>query len=153
MLYTYQIYTTVAIAVALVIATYYDCKSGVIPIFLFPVLPAVILPLAVVSGQMDIVYSFIGLLIGALTFWSLAFFFDGGGGDILMMSALGWCLGIRGIIILILASSVIYAVFATIVIGIYAIKKRAKEALEKQYPFAPFVLAGFLVCLLFGWLF
>jgi len=152
MLYTYQICTVVAITVALVIATYFDCKGGTIPIFLFPILPAIILSLSIASGQINIVNSLIGLLIGAVTFWALAFFFDGGGGDIVMMSVLGWCLGVRGIIILILASSVIYAVFATIVIGVYAIKKRAKEALKKQYPFAPFVLTGFFACLLFGWL-
>jgi len=153
MFITYQVCTVIVITVMLVIATYFDCKYGTIPIILLPILPAIILPLAILSGQTAMIDSLIGLLIGAAAFWAIALFFEGGGGDILMMGVLGWCLGVRGIIILILASSVLYATFATSVIVVYAIQKRAKDALKKQYPFAPFVLAGFFVCLLFDWLF
>jgi len=148
----YQTCTAIAILVILLIATYFDCKDGTIPILLFPLLPALIVPISVIYGQPEIINSLIGMLIGAATFFILAIWFEGGGGDILMMGVLGWCLGIRGILILILVSSVTYTIFATAVIGVYAMQKRTKEALRNQYPFAPFVLAGFILCLIFNWI-
>lgn len=149
----YQQCTALAIFITLLVATYYDCKSSIIPFYLFPILVGVVVPLSVIYGKPQIIDSLIGLLIGASTFLALAIFFNGGGADILMMGTLGWCLGVRGTIILILASSGIYALFATIVVCYCAFIKKEKGALHKQYPFAPFVLAGYIICMLFGWLF
>ena len=149
----YQQCTALAILAVLLIATFYDCKSSIIPLYLFPTLVAAIVPLAVISGQPQITDSLIGMLIGTGTFLTLAIFFKGGGADILMMGTLGWCLGVRGVIILTLASSVVYSVFASIVVLYCLFKKRPREFLHKQYPFAPFILTGYIVCLLFGWLF
>ena len=149
----YQQCTVLVIFVVLIVATYYDCKSSIIPLYLFPVLAGVVIPLSVIHGQPQIADSLFGMLIGICTFFFLALFFKGGGADILMMGVLGWCFGVHGTIILILASSGIYALFATIMLCYCYFIKKEIDVLRKQYPFAPFVLTGYVICLLFGRLF
>ena len=148
----YQQCTSLAIIVVLLIATYYDCKDSTIPIYLFPVFTAIIVPTSIIYGQPILIESMIGLLIGTVTFLGLAIFFDGGGADIMMMGILGWCLGVHGIVTLILISSAIYTIFATGWLCYRAFIKKEKGSLRKQFPFAPFVLSGYIICLLFGWL-
>ena len=149
----YQQCTAIAILIVLLIAAFYDCKSSIIPLYLFPILIAAIVPLAVISGQPQITDSLIGLLIGTGTFLTLAIFFKGGGADILMMGTLGWCLGVRGTLILILVSSAVYSMFVTVHVIYCVVRKKPKDFLHKQYPFAPFVLTGYIICWLCGGLF
>lgn len=113
---------------ALLIASITDIKSNTIPIPLFPVVFSI-----------DVTYSFfnnvhiwdksIALLVAFITFCLLAKFGDGGGGDILMMSCLGWCLGLNALL-----HTTIIAVIAVVIFSF--IRK------EKVIPFAPFVLLG-----------
>jgi len=149
----YQQCAAIAIFTVLLIAAFFDCKSNSIPLFLFPTLMAWVVPLAVMSGHPQIKDSLVGMLIGTGAFLILAIFFKGGGADILMMGVLGWCLGARGTVILILVSSSIYIIVATVIVFYSKFIKKEKGVLRKQYPFAPFVLAGYISCLLFGWLF
>jgi len=149
----YQQATVLAIFIVLLAATYYDCKSSIIPIYLFPILAVIVVPLSIIHGQPLLIESLMGLLIGVGTFMFLALLFKGGGGDIIMMGILGWCLGIRGTLMLIFLASGIYTAVATVLICYCAFIKKEKNVLRKQYPFALFVLAGFMIGLLSGWLF
>lgn len=147
----YMLY--VIIAIFLAVAAVFDLHDGTIPLPLFPTLFALFVPLAVMSENFNPVSSFIGLLIAFFCFFILARFFDGGGGDILMMSVLGWCLGARNLVCLIFAAGGFYLVFSLFVALIYLLRKRpVREALKAQYPYAPFVLAGYAVCFVSGWL-
>lgn len=141
------------IAVFLVIAAVWDIKGGTIPGHLFPCLFGLFVPLVILSDGFYWLSSVIGLLIGMLCFYIMARFFDGGGGDILMMSVLGWCLGARRLVYIILLASGVYLLFSLGVMVVYLIqKKKVREALTNQYPYAPFVLIGYVICYFAGWL-
>ncbi|MDR0286479.1 MAG: hypothetical protein LBI03_02045 [Clostridiales bacterium] len=147
----YQQCTAFAILIVLIIATYFDCKNSVIPLYLFPILITIITPLSVIYGQPLIMDSVIGMLIGTGSFLALAVFFKGGGADILMMGTLGWFLGVRGIIILIIISSGVYALIATgIIIYSAFIKKKEFCTSNSRLPRSCW-LAISLACCLDGW--
>ena len=134
----------------LTVAAVYDATTGEIPIYLFPVLWAFCLPFTFFSYQFNLLDSIIGCLISVGVFFVLAVFFNGGGGDILMMGAVGWCLGICGTVYLILLSSLLYLIFSFGVFGYRLIKRKPLNILTQQYPYAPFVLCGYIVQVLFS---
>lgn len=135
----------------LLIAAVYDLLGGEIPIHLFPMLFGLFFGLSFITGDFSFLSSTLGLILGAFLFWIMARFFDGGGGDIIMMSVLGWCLGLRPFVRLVFVSSALYFVFSICLLAVGAIRrKRLKELIKEQYPYAPFVLAGYLICLFAG---
>jgi prepilin signal peptidase PulO-like enzyme (type II secretory pathway) len=79
----------------------------------------------------------------------MALFFQGGIGDIFMMGSLGFCLGAKNIIYLIIFSCIAYLLLFT-----YRFickrnkniehKKRFDKLLKQQMPFAPSVLIGYI---------
>ena len=141
------------IAVFLIIAAVFDACEGRIPIFLFPCLFGLFAPLVVLTGDYNLLNSFAGLFVGLLCFYIMAQFFDGGGGDILMMSVLGFCLGVEKLIYVILLAGCAYLLFALAVAAFRLIRKKpVHEILTRQYPYAPFVLIGYAVGCLAGWL-
>lgn len=79
------LFVPILVLLTLAIAAVCDAETGQIPMFLFPVLWALCLPLTFFSYQFDLVDSVVGCLIGVGVFFVLAIFFDGGGGDILMI--------------------------------------------------------------------
>lgn len=143
----------IVIAVFLIVASVYDIIGGMIPLHLFPCLFGLFVPLVIFSDGFNLLSSVLGLLLGLFCFYIMARFFDGGGGDILMMAVLGWCLGIKRLIAVIFLSSGIYLVFFIGLALVKLLKKRKlKELLREQYPYAPFVLGGYILCRLFEWL-
>lgn len=140
----------ITVAVVLSVAAIYDIIGGQIPLMLFPVFLGFFMALSIVVRSFDPLDSLLGMAIGAVAFVLLAWLYDGGGGDIIMMSGLGWCLGAVRFVYVTLAASVFYFLFFLCVLLYYAVRKRAKEALKKQYPYAPFVLAGYMACLCAG---
>lgn len=143
------LFVPILVLLTLAIAAVCDAETGQIPMFLFPVLWALCLPLTFFSYQFDLVDSVVGCLIGVGIFFVLAIFFDGGGGDILMMGVVGWCLGIRETVYLILLSSLFYLIFTLSVFGYRLTKGKPGNILTSQYPYAPFVLCGYIVQVLF----
>ena len=143
------LFVPILVLLALGVAAVCDSQTGQIPVFLFPVLWALCLPLTFFSYRFDLMDSVIGCLISVCVFLILAIFFKGGGGDILMMGAVGWCLGIRGTVYLILLSSLFYLIFTLGVFGYRLAKGKPGNILTSQYPYAPFVLCGYIVQVLF----
>ena len=143
----------VVIAIFLIIASLYDLTGGMIPMHLFPCLFGLFAPLVILSENFSILNSVLGLLIGMFCFYIMARFYDGGGGDILMMAVLGWCLGAKRLVYIVLLASGVYLLFSLIVMAVYWLRKKAvREALTNQYPYAPFVLIGYGICYFAGWL-
>lgn len=143
----------IVIAVFLIIAAVFDARGGVIPIYLFPCLFGLFVPFVVLTGNYNLLSSFAGLLLGLFCFYIMARFFGGGGGDILMMSVLGFCLGVKKLAYIILLAGCTYLLFILVVMLIRLIRKKpVREILTRQYPYAPFVLTGYIVCYLAGWL-
>ena len=148
MIVLYEIVMNVLLLTALIIAAIYDYNRRIIPIFIFPVLFLFITLLSVLTGQFHFWDSLLGVYIGFISFLMMAVFYGGGGGDIIMMSALGGILGSRDVMYLIFASGLIYVVFSLIVLTAFSMKGKCRDALKKQYPYAPFVLAGWILLML-----
>lgn len=143
----------IVIAVFLIVAAVYDIIGGMIPMHLFPCLFGMFFPLVILSDNFSLLRSLAGLFLGVFCFYIMARLFDGGGGDILMMAVLGWCLGIKGLIYIILLSCGCYLVFFLVMLCVRIFsKKNVREILREQYPYAPFVLVGYIICCLLGWL-
>lgn len=141
------------ITVFLVIAAVFDARGGVIPVYLFPCLFGVMIPILVLTGDFHVFSSFVGLLLGLFCFLIMALFFGGGGGDILMMAVLGFCLGAKKLVYIILLAGCVYLLFSLLVILLRLLRKKTVcEIWKKQYPYAPFVLIGYIICYLAGWL-
>lgn len=126
--------------IGLVLASITDTKKREIPIWLFPSLVAVYITLHVAMGTMQWINSLVGLFIGALAFTIAALFFQGGGGDILMMSAIGFVYGP-----VILSHITIGASIGCICY--YCITK------QKNIPYAPIVLISYILCFAGGYLY
>ena len=77
---------------ALGIATYTDIKTMTIPGVLFPV-TAVITLIYYISHKVPLAEPLAGAALAAIAYFCLALWFNGGGGDILMMSACGLIYG------------------------------------------------------------
>lgn len=143
----------IVIGIFLTVAAIYDVIGGMIPLHLFPCLFGLFIPLMILSDDFSLLNSLIGLIVGVFCFYIMARFFDGGGGDILMMAVLGWCLGINGLVRIIFIACALYFVFFLGILIVWVIqKKKVREILSKQYPYAPFVLVGYVICCLHGWL-
>jgi leader peptidase (prepilin peptidase)/N-methyltransferase len=116
--------------IALIMATFTDIKRREIPIWIFPTLSVLFIILN--FSQMNWKESFVGFSLAFLSFLFLAIFFEGGGGDIIMMSCMGFILGIKNITYIIIFSSMLCILY-------YFITKK------NDSPYAPFALGGYLI--------
>lgn len=124
--------------IALLYASYTDIKREEIPLWLFPsvsVLHTLIFYKSIVWK-----WSIIGLLIGVLSFTFLAVFFNGGGGDIIMMGTLGFVIGPKNFMYITIISSILCLCF-------YILKK------VKKAPYVPFVALSYVFFLIGGLLY
>lgn len=131
MLYS-GIITAVLIAV-LLYSTVTDIRRHELPIemFLLAILPLGVIGQILCEGP-DL-FEVIGITtVVAGCYLILALFFDGGGGDVIMMTSMAVCLGNRMIIIV---------AIATVLLFIYRITIKR----EAQIPYAPFVTVGFAI--------
>ena len=116
--------------IALIIAACVDMKKREIPLWVFPLLSAMFV---VIRFESIALSNVLGAVIAAAAFAVLAVFFHGGGGDMIMMTTVGFILGIEVLSYIILIASILCLIYS-------AIKKT-----EKNIPYAPFVLCGYLV--------
>jgi len=92
----------------------------------------------------------IGGVAGFAVFYLIAFLFEKlykseglGGGDVKLVGAVGLLLGWERLVLSMLIATIPAAIIMSIV-------KRGKSGEEKLFPFAPFLIIGFSVSLLFG---
>lgn len=127
---------------ALVFATVTDCKSRKIPIALFPstILIDLIVRICTAGVTRDIFFSVITGVVIFFVFVIFALFAKGGGGDAIMMGGVGFVLGLLDTLKVIAFAGVIYLCTALVV---HIVKKKKLKYIS--FPYAPFVLAGFVV--------
>lgn len=123
---------------ALSYSAYTDKKRGEIPIWLFPFLLAIFLLFR--FNEINWFDSLIGLFIGFVTFLAMAVFFNGGGGDVIMMSSIGFICGVKPLLYISMIASVILLIY-------YSFHKNKKEV-----PYAPFVLIAYIIFLIGGFI-
>lgn len=126
--------------VALIIATITDIKTKTIPLWLFPLTLLLSITVDLMSNyKLTFPIKFSGMLCMFLLFL-LASRFGGGGGDIIMMSVLGWIVGLRYSLYISFIAFIIY------ILSLFAVKNICKRKDYKfNLPFAPFVLSGTLI--------
>lgn len=103
----------------------------------------------VAFSKNGMVSSILGLIVGGLTFWIINYICEKitkkagfGMGDIKLLASLGLFFGLKGIIVVMLLSVGISAIFSIIFLVIKAIRKKEGEYI----PFGPFiVISSFLV--------
>lgn len=132
----------------LIFATIHDVKTGLIPVFIFPlsgaactVLNALIIINNPVNWKMDVIM----LVAGGALYGIAAVFFVlkklMGGADVYMLIFIGLSLGFVR-----MTETVLIACVAGIVLFIIH-KLKKKE--QKEYPFAPMMLTGFIGSMVF----
>lgn len=125
---------TVLLFASLCIASYTDVKTKTIPVWLFPSVMVIGSGGLLYIGQFGI-WNMIGLVCMLFPTFVLATTGNFGGGDVLMLSAIGLMLGedVAGYVV----------VLATISTGFFLLTKLRK----KEYPIAPFALVSYLIFL------
>ena len=114
----------------------------------------ILLALGVASIFFDKSYAWYSHLIGGVcgfgVFYLVAFLFEKitkreglGGGDIKLAGVAGLLLGWERLMLSLLAATIPAAI-------VMLIAKRGKEGEDREFPFAPFLVVGFTVALLFG---
>jgi len=119
---------------------YTDYKTGKLNPWIFAIMVLAILPCAILLNPYLWLNCLIGGIVGGIAYLFVAIFFKGGGGDIVMMSAIGFCIGLRYFTLVIVISS-IFQLIATLIKA----KIKKKKIRKTQVPYAPSVLFG-LVC-------
>ena len=129
-----KMYVWIIILLCLGYAAYKDFKTYEVPIELFALTTVVITIIKLfTTDSFDWVSSLLGTGMCFIVYLILAMFCGGGGGDIIMMSMLGWCLGARTSVYIILFSSFIY--FIALIVH---------NDKKKKLPYAPGVFVGTL---------
>lgn len=144
--------TIIVLTITLIICAYTDfTKVTISPIILCSCLAIETGIRFLVYRDHDWVNSLLGAIIGFGVFFVLAVASKGGGGDALLMGTLGWCVGLYNFACVFVLTSGCYLLFF---IGKAIIAKTQhtsmKEILQAQYPYAPFVLFGWIIFLLIG---
>lgn len=128
---------TIVLLAVLIYSSIVDVKKREIPIEFYLV---VIIPIGTMAQVLHIgpplhETIIITAIVGTI-YLVLAIFFKGGGGDVIMMVALSVCLGKRMILII---------GIATLLLAIWRIWLGIKHQNDKEIPYAPVVLIGFLI--------
>ncbi|MEW6412962.1 MAG: prepilin peptidase [Candidatus Zixiibacteriota bacterium] len=136
----------------LIVVFFIDLDHMIIPDSI--TLPGIVLGLAVslLPGQLGIVDSLIGLVVGGGSLWLVAILGDWlfkkesmGGGDIKLTAMLGTLLGWKKILLIFISSAVIGLV-VSIVIMAFSSKLRR----ERMIPFGPFIALAALLAICYG---
>ncbi|WP_368191145.1 prepilin peptidase [Blautia sp. 1033sp1_1033st1_G9_1033SCRN_220408] len=125
---------TVLLFASLCIASYTDVKTRTIPVWLFPSVMVIGSGILLYMEQFGY-WNLIGLACMLIPTFALATTGNFGGGDVLMLSAIGLMLGedVVGYVV----------VLATISTGFFLLTKLRK----REYPIAPFALVSYLIFL------
>lgn len=139
-----NILTYVLLLIAVYVAAFTDLRTKTIPIWLFPTAGILVLILRlfyVFDGWIDCIVA--SIIMGVVYFLS-AMFFHGGGGDIIMMSVIGWCVGFEMSVNIALVSNIVF-----LLIILLRSKKWKKSWKTMTLPYAPSVAIGVCVILAF----
>lgn len=130
---------TVLLFASLCIASYTDVKTRTIPVWLFPSVMVIGSGILLYMEQFGY-WNPIGLACMLIPTFVLATTGNFGGGDVLMLSAIGLMLGedVVGYVV----------VLATISTGFFLLTKLRK----KEYPIAPFALVSYIIFLFWRYL-
>lgn len=130
---------TVLLFISLCIASYTDVRTRTISVWLFPSVMVIGSGILLYMGQFGY-WNLIGLACMLIPTFVLATTGNLGGGDVLMLSAIGLMLGedVVGYVV----------VLATISTGFFLLTKLRK----KEYPIAPFALVSYIIFLFWRYL-
>jgi len=133
-----------ALVVFFVIATYKDVRHREIPIILCGIITAISFALHMVfkTGHIEFIIAAAGL---AIIYFIQCVLSTGGGGDVIMMTMLGFCIGITGSLVTIICSGVYTFVY------IMCVRIKTKSVCNVEYPMAPFVFSGFMTYMVLGY--
>lgn len=141
-------YFCTIISILMVIAIY-DTRHKIVPNELVYSFIAISFFGMFITRDVGLVSDLLSGPIVALPFILIWFFSKGrlmGFGDIKIMFGMGFFLGLSSAIAAVLVSFWLGAIFALF----FSILKKAKVTLKTEIPFAPFLIAGTLIVLLFG---
>lgn len=127
---------------ASVIASITDFKNKTIPIFLFPVTAILAGIWQLYTKNFNVILSVCGLAVMAIIYF-IASFLGSGGGDIIMMSCIGFILGLQYSLFIALVSILVFIPFCIIK------KFKDKENEIIVLPYAPFVFFSTTVTFVF----
>ena len=120
----------------LVYSCWTDIRRREIPIELYflTILPMAIISLAIGVGPELFEAISMAVMVG-ICYTILALYFQGGGGDLIMMVSLSLCLGYRIILVMAISTAALF---------LFRFMELFKRKIA-QVPYAPFVLLGFTV--------
>lgn len=133
----------------LIVITSVDLESQIIPdefiVFGFAVI-IIFIVISVFRGNLELLNSGIGLLLGGGIFLLIAVLSNGamGGGDIKLMALLGFWFGWQSILLIMFLSFVLGAIISVTLL-LFKIKSR-----KDKIPFAPFIVLATILALFFG---
>ncbi len=136
---------------AIVACTFIDLKHWILPDKI--TLPGIVIGLASAFFVPDhsLVQAALGLLVGGGVLYAIAWAYlaatgkDGlGGGDIKFLAMVGAFLGVKGVLVTLVGSSVVGSLF-----GIFLILLKGRKG-NTAIPFGPFLSGGALVAFFFG---
>ena len=133
----------------LIVITSVDLESQIIPdefiVFGFAVI-IIFIVISVFRGNLELLNSGIGLLLGGGIFLLIAVLSNGamGGGDIKLMALLGFWFGWQSILLIMFLSFVLGAIISVTLL-LFKIKSR-----KDKIPFAPFIVLATILTLFFG---
>ena len=124
---------------ALSVATVTDVKTRTIPLWLFPLASICSVATRLALGQMLWLDSVIAAVLMFAVYLFAAVFFEGGGGDAIMMGLTAFCIGLNASFYAAMIASALYVVAV-----ILAAKNNLATVSKKTIPFAPFALVGLI---------
>lgn len=139
------------ISSTLIVITFIDLKEMIIP----DILVSIILVLSILHKSLNyfiynipfnIINSLLGALIAGGIFLLIIVLSNGGmgGGDMTLIAALGFILGVKYIMLTIFFSFILGAIIS---VGLLATKIKTKK---DPIPFGPFIILAFFIVLLYG---
>ena len=143
----------VPLCISLIIAFILDIKFMIIPdTSSILILLSGVVNLIVKFNKENIINSSIGILIGGFTLYIINYVFKKitkhtgfGYGDMKLLGAIGWLFGYKSVIVVMILSILISAIFSII----YLIVNKVKHINEAYLPFGPFiVLSTFIICII-----
>lgn len=152
-----NIFIVCIVSVVLAICTYTDIKTHTLFLPLILSLPVLTTFYWLVAWHPEmLLYALWGMILGTLPYFILALAGKGGGGDAILMGCIGFAIGILNIIYLIIFTSALYVLF---LLGVIIARKANRKSLDSpdqmsikkiRYPYAPFVLSGWVVFMIFS---
>lgn len=144
-------YIITIVSIGLMLCAYTDIKKQKIILAVPICLVLLTAGYWLITKQNEVwLFAVVGAVTAGITYFIPALLGKGGGGDVIMMAAIGFCIGIYQIVYLIIFTSVFYLCFLLIRLSKEIVENNdgaAKDILKKRYPYIPFVLAGWMLLL------